>query len=298
MALTKEEQLIRLEGCAKIRNIAAQTCLLVFQHTLNSPNKVSELNFRNRWGMEFEKAYFRGFVGCWYEPPPGGVGVLFGSDKHTDRINYPTLRDKDYRPKLKIYFDKSSYGYLFASPYTFINDVPVIGDWGLTYYLGNDEKIKDHYRKCYQLQNILIDFIKMGTKFSEIYGKVIKELKLNNLENKVYSTRDEALMNIGHTVPFIDRDPEGEEKEAISSGDGKLLNKAISGARIFINKDSGYEITENCAFTFEPRLTSLEDPSLPQWSFHTIVQFVEGKKIVLSNFNGVINLLGMDWMTQ
>lgn len=296
MNILINEKIARLSACEKIRNISSHTCLITLQHSLKNLRKVSELNFRNRWLKELEKEYFNGFVGCWYDPPPGGIGVLFGGYKNINRINYPTLRNKDFWPKLKIFFDKQGYGYLFASSFIFVENVPIIGDFGFTYYLGGNSKIKDHYRKCYKLQNSLIEGLTVGMKFKDVYGKASESIKNNSLENNVYSITDKRGTNIGHTIPFIDRNPSKKETESIQSGDEKLIHQIISEARTFINQEEEFEITDNCAFTFEPRLTSITDPTLPQYSFHTIIQFVKGEKLVLSNFNGVIHLLEMDWL--
>lgn len=114
--------------------------------------------------------------------------------------------------------------------------------------------------------------------------------------NNVYSITNKSLTNLGHSIPFIDRNPTDKERDIFISGNKDLINKAINLARIFINKTEENVIGENSAFTIEPRLTSSKDKSMPMCSFHTIVQFVEGEKIILTNFKGICNLLKMDWL--
>lgn len=286
-----------MEACRKIRKIASQTCLLTLQNTLNKNSKVSEINFKNRWNKELEKSWNKGYVDNWYDHPPDGIAAIFGDEKDFTRVNYSNLRIKEYWPKLKSFFNEKGLAYLFASPYVIHNNVPIIGDFGLTYYLGSNDKIIDHYKRSYSLLNKLIDNIKTGMSFKELYITTFDMIQTAGLMNFVVAITDKAKTDFGHTIPFVDRNPEGEEIKSIDSGDPKLINKAISEARVFINAIENYEISDNCAFTFEPRLTN-PDKSLPIFSFHTIIQFAEGKKVVAGNFEGIINFLGMDWINS
>jgi hypothetical protein len=295
MGLPQMEKQDRLETCRKIRNIAAQTCLYVFQHVFKASHKVSEVNFKNQWLKELERSYFKGFIGCWYDPPPGGIAVLFGDENNYERVNYPSLRSDIYWPRPNVFFKKDGLGYVFASPYTMVDNLPIIGDFGFTFYLGDLKVIKDHYRKCYKVLEKLIDKIEIGKKFKDLYKQSIRIIKDHKLENLILGTTDKAKTDLGHTIPFIDRNPDEKEMEKIDSGKAEQINGAISQARVFCNEFEEYVITDNCAFTFEPRFIS-QTGKLPMFSFHTIVQFMNGKKVVLSNFDGIFNLLGMNWL--
>ena len=83
---------------------------------------------------------------------------------------------------------------------------------------------------------------------------------------------------------------------AVQNGDENKIHSLLSKARRFINAKEDFIIGKNCAFTFEPRLLSSDRSEFPMFSFHTIIQLIEGKIIVVSNFNGVINELGMQWL--
>lgn len=296
MEISIEDKLSRLEKCRMMRNIAAQTCLYTLQDVLNYSRKVSEHQFKTRWLKELNRLYTQGFIGCWYDPPPEGVAVLFSTEENHNRINYSTLRPVDYWPNPKIYFDRKGLGYLFASPFTIADDIPIIGDFGFTYYLGKNQKIIDHFKKCRELMDKICHLITVGMSHREYYHKISDIINQNDLQNNIQSTTDKASTNLGHSIPFIDRNPTVGEFELIQSGDNNRINKTISLARIFINKTEDFVIDENCAFTIEPRLTSTKDKLLPMCSFHTIIQFVEGEKILLTNFKGVFNILGMDWL--
>lgn len=295
MTVDKKDKLLRLEFCQKIRNIAAQTCLRVFQQIVYSPHKVSESKFRNTWLKELERSYPKGYIDCWYDPPPDGIAALFGDEKNFERVNYPNLRPEIYWPKPNVYFKPGGLGYIFASPYTMVDNIPIIGDFGFSYYLGKSEKIKDHFKKCWNTLNTLIEKIEVGMMFKDIHATSIGIIKHNKLENYIKGTTDKAGTDLGHTIPFIEGDPKLYEENDINSGDHQKINQVISKTRVFINEFENYFISANCAFTFEPRFVSFTD-ELPMCSFHTIVQFVDKKKIILTNFKGIFNLLGMEWL--
>ncbi len=287
----------RLDGCRRTRLIASQSCLYALQKVLRIEKKVSEVQFRNKWIKDMYR--FKDIIPeGWYDPPLFGMGILFADENHLERINYSTLRDKKYWPKADSFIKRDGLGYIFASPFIWIDDTPIIGDFGLSFYMGSNPKIIDHFQKCFYIQNSLINAISIGMTFSQIHKKST-ELMLNyGLVNNVYSTTDKSLINIGHTIPFIDRNLNKEEQDNIMSEDPDKIHKVISQARTFMNQDTDDQISENCAFTIEPRITSISDKTLPMCSFHMIVQFNDGKKEVLRNFDGIFNLLGMDWIKK
>lgn len=295
MDLVIADKLRKLEACGKIRNIAAQTCLSTLQRIIRDSHKVSEIKVSNIWLKELEKFYKKGFISCWYDPPPNGIAVLFGSEDDFERVNYPNLRPEIYWPKPDVFFRLDGLGYLFASSYTMVEDIPIIGDFGLSFYLGKTEKIKNHFKRSWEILNKLIDKIEIGISFREVYRESIDIIRKNNMDNFVTGYTDKESTDFGHTIPFIDRDPTDKEKNSINTGEENIIDQVISKARIFINESEEYRISENCAFTFEPRFISLSD-RLPMCSFHTIVQFVDGEKVVLGNFEGIFNLIGMNWL--
>ncbi len=295
--MDKLKSLERLDCCRAVRLAASQSCFITLQKILRIKKKVSEVQFRNRWLKEMYR--FKDIIPeGWYDPPLFGIGILFADEKNPERVNYSTLRDKEYWPKADSFLKKDGLGYIFASLFCFIDDTPIIGDFALTFYIGRNSKIIDYFRKCYQIQDKLINYISIDTTFSQIYNKSIELMEKNGLVTNVYSATDKSGTNIGHTIPFIDRNLNKEEQKLMVSEDPDKIHKVISQARTFINQSADYQITENCAFTVEPRFTSSSNPTLPMCSFHTIVQFIDGNKVVLTNFDGIFNLLGMDWIKK
>ena len=285
----------RLEICRYVRNMAAQSCLRTFQYALHASKKVSEVQFRNRWFKELTRIRNINASG-WYDPPEAGFGILFGSEKDFERVNYSNLRQKEVWPRINTYFDKKGTGYIFASPYALVDEIPIIGDFGFTYYLGNNDVIKNHFRKCHKLLYQLIDEISVGTSFQKLYIHALTELQSNGLKNNIISATDSTGTDLGHTVPFISDNPSDKMKNALLKADKDKIHTLISKARKFINSKENYLISTNCAFTFEPRFVFMDGTKFPMVSFNTIVQFIKGKKVVLSNFDGLINLLDMQWI--
>lgn len=286
----------RLEICRFVRNMAAQSCLRTIQFALHSTKKVSELQFRNRWYKELARIKSINPSG-WYDPPEYGMGVLFGTQKDISRVNYTNLRNKECWPQLNKYFcNENGVGYLFASPFAILDNIPIIGDFGLSYYIGTNESIREHFRKCHTIITRLINDIRIGMTFGELYQYVLKIIKENRLINTITSTTDPTGTDIGHTIPFIDEEPSDQLKSAVLNGDESKIHSLISKTRRFINAQEDYIISNNCAFTFEPRLIPDDDSEGPMYSFHTIIQMDEGKKMTIGNFDGVINELGMKWL--
>ncbi len=296
MELKTEDKLKRLEACRKVRQFASQTCLYTFQKVLKLPSKVSEVKFRNIWLKEMYKSM--DIIGDgWYDPPPNGIAVLFGSENDYKRVNYLNLRPKEYWPKFNNYLKKDGLGYIYASPYIMIDEAPIIGDFGINFYLGTNKKIQDHFKKCYQVLLKLVENIKLGMKFSDLYKQSVKIIEENNLKNNIFGFTNRTGTDFGHTIPFIDRNLDDKELLKVNSTSENEIHDVISKARIFSSEVEKYTISEYCAFTFEPRFIS-EDNNLPMFSLHTIVQFVEGKKIITDNFTGIFNLLGMQWLNN
>lgn len=297
MEVTVSDKQERIEACRKIRTLAAVTCLYTLQHVYNVTHKVSEEFFANFWNKELERSFMKGYVDSWYDPPPGGMAVLFAQDSDLTRFNYESLRPNVYWPKMKSYFQKDGLGYLFSSPYTMISGIPIIGDFGMTYYIGDSDNIRNHFRKSFNILREILEKISVDMTFQELYQISEEIIKKNGLINHIFAVTDQAGTDFGHTIPFIENNPTTSELANIETSDPQKINSTISHARRFINRQEDFQITDNCAFTFEPRLTNT-DKSLPMFSFHQIVRFVDGKKYISEDFRGLINFLGMNWLTS
>ena len=284
----------KVEVIKTVREIAAQTCMQTFQHVLKYKNKISEYKFINFWNILMYKSHK--IIGFWYQPPPNGTSALFFDNKHISRANYDNLRGKEYWPNKQIFLRLNGGGYVFSSPYYLLNDIPLIGDFGFSFYLGNDSMIKEHYRRCMKLLGSIIQIIEPGMKFSKLYKTCIDLMQNNGYANLISSSTDQSGTNIGHTIPFLDSDLHPADLQDINSKNSGKINNLISNKRIFFNENSDYVISNNCSFTFEPRFTSLTNKKLPMFSLHQIVLFVDSRKEILANFTGIIKLLDMQWI--
>ena len=286
----------KIQTVRQVRLTAAQTCLLSLQNVFKMQKKVSEYKFANIWHNMLEKS---GKVhGYWYQPPPTGTAALFSGSHNPDRANYANLREKEYWPKKDVYLDKEGSGYLFSSPYFFLEDTPLIGDFGFSFYLGKDVRIKDHFRRCSEILKQLTDKIRRVISFKNLYIQYTELMKTGGYYNYIVSTTDKSNTNIGHTLPFLDMDPSEDKMRKITTGEEEKINSVISKSREFINADCGIVVSDNCGLTFEPRFISENEPKLPMFSIHTIILFEDGQKEVLVNLDGIFNFLGIDYLSE
>lgn len=278
----------KLDICKSTRKIAADSLLKVLIHILNSNKKVSEADLRDAWLEELRK-YKEIFPDGWYIPPAHGIGILFATDKNFERSNYTTLRKEKYWPRNDVFLDREK-GILmpYASP---VSRDGIIGDFGLDLYLGKNENIRKHFKNIYEKVNKLFTDITIGMKLSDLFHHGYKIFSQNNLINEGWlSTTDPTGINIGHTIPMI-------EKKLLQEKDWSAICKTISSARKFINAVEKTVIKPGIAFTLEPRLKSIKDPTLPTIYFHTIALIHEnGEKELLTNFDEIFKLTGMDYM--
>ncbi len=280
----------KIQICKKTREIASKTCLETFSKAIKENQSVSEKQFAQWWldalnnQPDIEK-------GGWYDPPPGGIACLFGTEQDKDRVCYTTLRPEFYWPQ-ENKLAENSLGYVFASPYTMNSDVPIIGDFGFTFYRGNNVTIQAHFRKCWKLLWEITETLRPGMKYKECYKTTIDLLGQNHLINTIKSSTDKRGIDIGHSIPFI------EEDEKIPKMTTEEMHTFISKKRVFFNDAEERKISEDCAFTFEPRIISSDDPTLPMCSFHMIVAFIDGKQEITSNFDSLFELLGMQWIKE
>ena len=277
-----------------VRKTAAQSCLFSMQKLFSYKKKVSEVKLANTWIKFMEKT--NKIHGYWYQPPPGGTSVIFFGKQDYSKFNYLSLRDKKQWPNSKSYLEEEGGGYFYTSPFYFLNDTPLIGNFGFSFYTGKSEKIKDHYRNCYNVLNLIINLIRPGFKFSQLYSRALKIMKKNGLTNLIASVTDKKGTNIGHTIPFLNNNITRQEKELIAEGNEEKIYSLINKSRDFLNLDSDYVINNNCGFTLEPRFISEKNSDLPMFSMHHIIIIQNGRKEVMSNFGGIFNFLNINYL--
>lgn len=280
-----------LDTCEKTRKLASK-----FVEESFKDHKLSETEFTNKIKKHFssnEGLYNHG----WYEPPPYGIAALFSEENNFKRLQFDTLRKKDYWPKGEYRFGMEKVGIVYISPVD--KNSGVIGDFGTTVYIGSDERIKNHLTNSLSLIEKVAEFSEVGMEFREIHEyaqKIFLKASVNN--DRTVTHTDKVGTNIGHTIPWTYENPTESEIKIIKSRNFEKLKDLISRKRINVNSEEKFRIPENIAFTNEIRLEDSNDPSLPLVFFHLTVLFRNGKKSIGSNFNPVFKALEMDKFVQ
>ena len=284
----------KITTCKKTREYAQKSLLKVLQTVLEKNLKPSEAELRDMWLLELRKNKTI-FKDGWYSPPPHGLGILVG----TDRLNFKSLRPEGAWPQKDIHLNtKNGMIFAYASPIN--KETGIIGDFGMTIYFGKNKKIINHLTLCYQIVKQIFDYIKPGITFSQIaeYTKtLITSYDLNNeIECK---TSPSAADDVGHTIPFIMEDMTEKEREMLKQGNNDEIKKMISEKRIFVRASENQVVKKGMAFTIEPRPKPINNSQIPMMSFHSICAIHEnGDKELITNFDSIFDLVGMDYMTK
>lgn len=216
------------------------------------------------------------FPDGWYDPPHGGVAVLCADDTF-ERLKFDSLRNPTFWPNDAHRYEEGSMGIIYLSPVD--RSTCVLGDFGMTFYSGDDESVRAHIRNAYAAIRTISRIPQVGMPFSEIYKRGVRHLKESVLEITPWmrTHADPLGINVGHTVPGS----YGDEKV---SGSFDEVREAIRSRRIFINAEESFTVPPTGAFTVEARVASRRSKSLPPVFFHFIVTFVDGERRVLEDF--------------
>lgn len=222
----------------------------------------------------------------WYDPPPGGVSMLWGT-KPFIRLQYESLRDQKYWPNSEFHFDAEAVGSVYVSSVE--RRTNMIGDVGLTIYAGANESIKRHIRACHDAILAVAENTAVGQSFSDLYAHAMEYFRKKSLKISWMTTvHDPLQINLGHTVP-------GSYEDVNFGNTFEEIRETIGTKRVYINQAEPFKIPETCALTVEARLVDLEE-RLPNTLFHFIVTFSGGEKRILSNFDAIFCVVGMDYI--
>lgn len=273
--------LANIKICKATRSFTAQAMSKILQM-----DKLSEIEFCQQTAEQLYKSpnWARG----WYDPPPKGIAALFGPEDNISRVAYDSLRKEEFWPKNNI-FTNNSLGYIYASPVNKLSGI--IGDFGMTIYKGNNQKIINHLKTCLEITEKTAEYAEVGMEFKDVYNycqNLMSKKGLNN--NRMLAINDKTKTNIGHSIPFSHELPTEQELNIINGEDFDKLKNLISSKRITLNAAEQFKIPETIAFTVEPRI---ENNDTPLVSFHLVVAFKEGKKEIFANFNPVFEAVNM-----
>lgn len=288
-----------LKACKKTRKVAIDALYKILKWALKSKTPISEVAFRDKW-LENLRKNKDIYPDGWYIPPPNGIGVLFGEAKRKGRQSYKTLRVEELWPKNEIFLgEENDMMYVYSSPVD--KKTGIIGDIGLSIYLGKDQKVKNHLKKCFELNKKVFDYIEIGKTIKEVNKYAFKKMKDTGLTNDVVAIHDPSGSNIGHSVPIPDKTWTKKELELLSSKETKWEKKKdlISRKRFFFNDIEQREFSKGMAITIEPRMASVKNKDLPLTSFHNIVLIHNsGKKEFLMGYEKIFKLVGMDYLLK
>jgi len=232
----------------------------------------------------------------WYNPPPAGIGILFAEATSPARLSYDSLRNESNWPQSDSFRTQETVGFVYASPVH--KATGMIGDFGFTFYQGQDEAVQKHMVNCLEALEVAAGYAAVGMAFRDLHAATQDEFEKRQLHNDRMITFNDPLggTNLGHTVPWTYETPTQEEQAIIDKADLNVLKDVIAHKRLYINHGETFTIPENIIFTLEARLESKSEPKLPSIYYHIMVVFKDGAKTLVCNFNPVFESLGMDFI--
>jgi hypothetical protein len=278
------------------RLVASRSLLKALTYLLKDKERISEVSLCNKWLEEMRKDN-NIFSDGWYNPPPHGLSVLFGTDDNFDRISPSTLRPPESWPRSDIFLNRrNGIISVYASPVN--KKTGMIGDFGLTLYFGTNQQIKNHLKTCLSIDKKVFEYSQVGMQLSEIYNYTQKLFLAKSLKNNISSPTDPTKTNIGHTIPAsYENWSDDEIKLFQTNSDWKIICNAISKRRKFINFVEPLRIEPGMGITIEPRPQVINNPNIPMVWFHTMAFFgPDGCKEHITGFDELFKLVGMNYM--
>ncbi len=274
-----------IDAVIKTRETAAN----IFAKSLIDIEGSSEVAVRDKILSEV-KNHKELFETGWYDPPTGGVAVLFDSYPF-QRLKYDSLRKPEYEASEKQKFEEESVGMIYSSLVD--KKSGMLGDIGFPVYTGKNEKIKRHISNACEAILKVAEYVKVGMAFSDIctFSENLFQNKFKPTRWIIVSKDLNQPTNLGHTIP-------GSFSKIAFSDNIKETREIIRKNRVFIVSNENFKIPETCGITIESRLEDYNDPSMPSVYFHFIVCFDKGKKTILENFQEIFKTVGMDYMLK
>ncbi|HEY4494364.1 MAG TPA: hypothetical protein VJB95_02980 [Candidatus Paceibacterota bacterium] len=274
-----------IDAVIKTRKLSADVAT---QSLVNIEN-ISEIELHRRI-LDEMSACDTIFPAGWYEPPQGGVSVLFDIAPFS-RLLYGTLRDPEFLPSETHKFTKEAVGSIYFSPVN--KTTKTLADIGFTIYRGQNREIKNHLKKTYNIVHKIAERVRIGMRFSDLCIFATELFQTNNLrpsKRVVLNSTQKQSLNLGHSVPGI------LPNDQIPGNSLEEIKEYIRTKRVSFIDTENFEIPETYAFTVESRLESITDSSMPSASWHFMVCFNKGKKTIIDNFEEIFKVVGMDYM--
>lgn len=289
----------KLEVCKSMRTMVADCLYETLDELLKQKEPFSEVQVREKW-LKKIREHKNVFPDGWYTPPPHGAVILFGTDEDVKRVSPMSMRPQENWPKENVYFDRMK-GIMFAYFSAVDKTTGIIGDFGMSIYVGNNQLIKDHLIRCLELDKQIFDYAQIGMSLSDIVSFTNKLYLQYGLTNVIASRSDPTGTNYGHTLPASYENWSEKELIILKSGDHdwQAVVNMINKKRKFINAQETLKIKPGLAMTIEPCPIVLHHPNIPMVYFHTIILFKEdGSKELLTNFDKIFQLVSMNYMFE
>jgi hypothetical protein len=242
----------------QVRSLAAAT----FADTVrrfHGQDGISERLIARSW-CEALGAYEAASVNGWYDPPPQGIAVLSG----LSRISFETLRDGASWPGEQVIDWAAGALYGYCSPVNTSDGMP--GDFAITLYFGTDPRIRAHFRAAYRATKEVLAMAREESSSRALFLRSDEIFHAAGLRNCVVSYTDTTPLDLGHTFPVPSK-PRLNGVRRLDAG----ARDAIRRSRKFLNDDSDWDLRANGQFTIEPQLINTTDPTLPQVTFHYVI---------------------------
>ena len=234
---------------------------------------ISEIDFFDKWqeNMSNEKGII---ANGWYSPPPKGMAVLFG-----DRVSFDSLRNEKNWASNRIINWKEDLLYAYCSPID--KTTGIIGDISLTLYFGEDKKIIEHFKNCYNATNEIFGELHKLNNSKELFYYSQEIFSKYKLKNCIISKTDTQPLDLGHTFPTLENT---QDKNILTDEEKQIISKA----RKFINENSSWDFENEMQFTIEPQLVSTENSGLPQISQHYLIKKRENDFVICNDIDSLL----------
>ncbi len=243
------------------RTIAAESFKSTLKHLHGRPG-IRERHFADQWFQSMRRRIGPCAAG-WYDPPPNGLTVLAGPADSDSRISFTSLRDPANSPSEQIIDWAEGCLYAYCSPVDCRCGLP--GDFAITLYFGGSLAIREHFIRAHAATQEVLSILHGQTSSVDIYHTANSIFQAASLKNEVVSVTDTTPLDLGHSLPTLVRS--APETEPLTATD----RDSISRGRKFFNSVSEWPLAQERQVTIEPQLRSLENPDLPQASFHYTV---------------------------
>ena len=191
----------------------------------------------------------------YYDPPPGGVAVIFADEADPTRLAFQSLRPEAWWPSDRRLDWRRGLLHAYCSPVHLGSRRP--GDLGVTLYFGSERGIREHLNLPIAATQAVLAEVQPEMSSRDLFERSQAIFAQYGLRNNVVSQTDSAV-DLGHLLPILPED--------IVVG-GRLLDDkardAIRDARRFVSAQDDWLLQPGDQLTIEPSLVRPGTDGLP-----------------------------------